>query len=494
MNRWVTALGLLLGLLVLPAGAGAQAPADGWVIFASTRANGRVEIFRSRADGSEVVRLTDAGGTFANWSPDGRWIGYRDEAGDAFVMRPDGSDKRKLSVPSPEGAPAFWRHDNSGLVVRAPNDDVYLFDPDTLEKSYLFKIGDFPNRGPLFHLYSMTHDNRFLFVASDLFIDGFTVANGTFKTGYSAILIDLQDAKKMYMVGSGCWPFTPPAGDLVYHINGDKETWPDVYRMNVDDRMTRSSYVAELAHPDADWGHEYHPHISNDNKWLVYMTSNGCHWDLNCNNEIFLHRLGDPPSERIRVTDDESFDGFPDIHIGPLWQKSTEPRLVAAPNRLTFFAHARAVPPSQTIKLKNDSGGPLGSARVAADPAAPWLEVTPGDGIVVVSMRGAALVRGRHEASVTLTVNGALGSPLTIPVALVADDSFPPAAAPEPDGGAPAPDAAVPSMAAKSSGCSLGGNAPGGVPFGLLALLGLWLALPLHGARAAGRASGKKSA
>jgi MYXO-CTERM domain-containing protein len=476
MNRRVLALGVLQLSLILPAGARAQtevkAPADGWIVFTSTRANGRAELFRCRADGSDVVQITDAGGTFPRWSPDGRWLSYHDEAGGVFLMRPDGSEKRQLPFPQPDGASAFWRHDNSGLVSREPSGNVYLYDPDTLEKTYLFKVTDFPNRGGLFHLYSMTHDNRFLFVASDIFTDGFTVANGTFKTGYSAILIDLLDHNRMYMVGSGCWPFTPPEGDLVYHIRGDNDTWPDVYRMNLADLNTRSSYAPELAHPDADWGHEYHPHISNDNKWLVYMTSNGCHWDLNCNNEIFLHRLGDPPSERTRVTNHEAFDAFPDIHIGPLWEKSSEPLLVAAPNRLTFFARDRAVPASQTIKLKRDGGGTLAVAQAVADPAARWLEVKTGDAGVTVSLRQAALLRGRHQATITLTVDGATGSPLTIPVTLDADDSFPAAAPQDPDGGAPA-DAAVVSKP-KSSGCSVGGGAsPAMLLLAALALLGL---------------------
>ena len=122
------------------------------------------------------------------------------------------------------------------------------------------------------------------------------------------------------MVGVGCWPFTPPEGDLVYHIRGDRRdaAWPDVYRMNLADLDSRSSYEPELAHPDADWGHEYHPRISNDNKWLIYMTSNGCHWDYSCNNEIFLHRAGQRAHAiGIRVTNHASFDGFPDMYVGP---------------------------------------------------------------------------------------------------------------------------------------------------------------------------------
>lgn len=451
----------------------AEAPADGWVVWASNRTGGRTEIYRARADGSEVVKLTDTGGTFPSWSPDGRWIEYHDETGDVFLMHPDGSGRKKLPVSNPGGVSAFWLHDGSGLAFTEPSSSVYLYDPDTLGKKLLFKLTDFPNRGPLFHFYAMTHDNRYLFVASDLFMEGFAVANGTFKAGYSAILVDLLDKKKMYMVGAGCWPFTPPDGDIVYHISGANPTWPDIYRMNLADLDTRSSYEPEVAHPDADWGHEYHPRISNDNKWLVYMTSNGCHWDYSCNNEIFLHRLGTKPTDRVRVTRDESFDGFPAMYVGPLWTKSSEPRLLAAPNRVTFFAREQVVPGPQTVTLKNAAGGTFDTARTTVDPAATWLDVkAQGAANVTVSLRKDGVWRGRHKATVTLSVDGA-GAPVIVPVTLDADESFP--ATPP---ATPAPGAPLRPGAVGSNGCSVtqargaGAGVAWAAPFLLLAALG----------------------
>jgi hypothetical protein len=471
-------------VLSIPRPARADVPENGWVIWMSNRADGRGEIYRSRADGSEIKRLTDQGGIYPNWSPDGRWISYQTEAGEVFFMRPDGSEKRKLSAPAPEGAPPFWLHDNSGLVHREPDGNVFVVDPDTMEKTLLFKISEFPNRGGLFHLYSMTHDNRYLFVASDIFLNGLTVSNGTYKLGYSAVLIDLLDHKKYYLVGPGCWPFTPPEGNLVYHINGDRPTWPDIYRMNLADLQTRSSYEAEVAHPDADWGHEYHPRISNDNKWVIYMTSNGCHWDPYCNNEIFIHRLGTPPSERTQVTHDESFDAFPGLYVGPLWAPSAAPRPLVTPNRLMFYARGGVAPAAQALKVKNGGGGALGAAKAVVDPPVGWLDVQPAKGGFAVSMRGAGLVRGIHRTTITVTIDGADG-PLVIPVSLDADESFraevpdaaaPPVVAGDADGGATDGSASADAgaTAPKSSGCALAGRGaagPGAALAGAAALL-----------------------
>ena len=415
----------------------AQPPSDALVIFASNRQDGRMEVYRSLADGTDVKRLSFTGGTFSTISPDGRWVQYKNDADEVFFVRPDGSDVTKL----PSTWALFWLHDNSGFVL-AQGDQVHVYDPDTKEKTPLFKLSDFPEfKGTLFHPYAMTHDNRYLFVGSDVYNNGFTGANGTYQQGYSAILIDLVDKRKIYMVGFGCWPFTPPEGDLIYHIRGDLKgespTWPDVYRMNLADLGTLKSYEPELAHPDADWGHEYHPHISNDNKWLIYMTSNGCHWDYSCNNEIFLHRLGAGPTDRIRVTNDPSFDGFPDIHIGQKWDPSGAPRVVLAPNRLNWFARAGQMPGPRTIKLKNGGGGELGAATATVNPPAAWLEVESSQGALTVKPRQGMVTRGRHTATISVTVEGAGAGPTLIPVTLDADDSFPAGVA------VPAPDAGV---------------------------------------------------
>jgi hypothetical protein len=456
------ACALLTTLLAMPVQA-QQPPADALVIFSSNRADGRMETYRSRVDGSEVKRLSFTGGTFSTVSPDGRWVQYRNDSNEVFFTRPDGSETQKL----PETWALFWLKDNSGFVL-AQGDQVYLYDPDAKQKTPLFKLSDFSEfNGTLFHPYAMTHDNRYLFVGSDMYQNGFTGANGTFQQNYSAILIDLLDKRKIYMVGFGCWPFTPPEGDIIYHIRGDMKgetpTWPDVYRMNLADLDSHKSYEPELTYPDADWGHEYHPHISNDNKWLIYMTSNGCHWDYSCNNEIFLHALGSGPKERIRVTNDPSFDGFPDIYIGPQWDPAGPPRVIAAPDRVTFFAREARLPEARTIKIKNGGAGSiaaLGAATVAVDPPAAWLDAQISGGTLVVKPRDGLVIRGKHRATVRLTVEGAAG-PTLIPIALDADDSFPQAMAPADagaDAGVDAASGGASPAPAKSSGggCSYG--------------------------------------
>jgi MYXO-CTERM domain-containing protein len=95
------------------------------------------------------------------------------------------------------------------------------------------------------------------------------------------------------------------------------------------------------------------------------------------------------------------------------------------------------------------------------------------------------ITRGTQQATVTVTVDGAIGSPVSVPVTLYGDDTFPypdggasdddevEAGTPEPAaGGPPAADNLICSNAS-GCGCALGG-APPAAPW--LSLLGLALA------------------
>jgi hypothetical protein len=400
-------------------GAAGDVPADGWIVWTSVRDGGHAESFRCRADGTEVTQLTKTGGTYPIWSPDGRWIAYRDNGDMTHLMRPDGSGNRLIG-----GWHLFWMHDNAGLAM-LDGDDGYVLDPDTGDKTPLFKRSEFVEfQNTLTHFYAMTHDRRYMFVGTGVYDYGFTGANGTFQQGYSAVLVDMLDKRKIYMVGLGCWPFTPPAGDRVYHIRGDGPTWPDIYRMNLADLLTRSSYEAEVSYPDPDWGHEYHPQVSNDNQWLVYMASQGCHWDWSCNNEIFIHKLGTDSKSRIQVTYDDSFDAFPSIYVGTPWTPTDPARLVLSPNKITFFARNASVPATRTVLAKSSAPDGAGVTSVTVATSASWLDASVDGNKITVGVRAGQVFRGRCQATLSVTVPGLEGSPGLIPIVLDADDSF----------------------------------------------------------------------
>jgi MYXO-CTERM domain-containing protein len=114
------------------------------------------------------------------------------------------------------------------------------------------------------------------------------------------------------------------------------------------------------------------------------------------------------------------------MYVGPFWQKTNQPRLLVTPNRLTFFVSADATPIARTIKLKNSGGGTLSPASLAVAADTPWLKASLGTNSVSVGPGSVSgLTRGTHQGTVTISIDGALNAPVTVPVTLVADDTFP---------------------------------------------------------------------
>jgi hypothetical protein len=482
IRRWSAEL-FLFALLLLPRSAAAVPPADGWLVWQSNRLDARQEIYRAHADGTEVVRLTTIGGQFPHWAPDGRWIAFHDESNTGYLMRPDGSGLQPLTA----GPPWFWLHDNSGVAI-LQGSNLYLLDPETQETTLLIDASDFPQfAGASFAPNSISQDNRYLLLGSSLYMNGYTGTNGSFTSDFSAVILDLLHKDRTYYFGSGCWPVSAPAGDMVYHVCGDCPTHPDLYHMHTADLDTRSSYAPEVANIDTDWGHEYNPRVSNDNRWLAYMASSGCHDGDNCNYDIWVHEIGAGTTERTHVIQDPANDAYPELFVGSLWQPASQPRLLLTPWKMTFFAGAGIPQAAKTVKIKNSGSGTLGVAVVTTDPEASWLDVqTDGTGTITFALRQDFITQGAYQTTVTVTVDGALGSPASVPVTLFADETFPipdggiPVLG-EPDGGATALDAPLALStdadlaAAKGGGgcgCALGGAAE---MRGLLPLLGLAL-------------------
>jgi hypothetical protein len=337
--RTLASLCVLHFVVLLPCSLRAEVPADGWVVWHSNRADAQHDIYLMRADGSEVRRLTQEGGTYPMWSPDGHWIAYRHTADNTVrVIRWDLSESKQVC----DGFPVFWLQDGSGVVCGEPNDgfedgkslaNTYtLVNPDTGESRVLFHRDDFAQvQGGHFIPGGMTRDGRWITAwAFGLFGEGYQADNGFFQSEHASVVLDMNDKSKLYFLGPGCLTATSPFGTKVYHVSRQGPTAPDIFSLDLNDLATRQSYAIELGNPDDDWGHEYFPNISNDNRWLVYGGSNNCHPWFDCDYEIFIHKLGAPPTERTRLTEDPANDGFPTIFVGELWKPGTPISVVDA--------------------------------------------------------------------------------------------------------------------------------------------------------------------
>lgn len=99
-------------------------------------------IYRVNPDGSGLRDLTgEISSRIPRWSPDGEWISFSQKTGsgdedyDLFLMRPDGSDKRRLTYGPPKSHAASWSPDGKYLTFqRGANqqDQLYIMELSTL--------------------------------------------------------------------------------------------------------------------------------------------------------------------------------------------------------------------------------------------------------------------------------------------------------------------------------------------------------------------------
>ena len=489
---------LLAALLALTSSGVARAetalPASGMLAWASNREQGRHEIYVMKLAGGTPTRVSRLGGQQPSWSPDGGWIAYF-HGGDSttHVVRWDGSGDRQVCP----GYPMFWMHDGSGVVCAvlktdwagweymSRSDEYLLAHPELGTVVPLFKRSDFtqladgPGPMDMKHLVpgGITQDGRWLVGwVFGMFERGYTADNGRFVTEQASVILDLLDPKKLYYLGPGCTTTTPPDGNLVYQVSREGLSPPDIFSLDLADVTTRQSYKQVVGRPDAEWGHDYFPRISNDGRYLVYAASQGCHPWYECDYEVFLHELGKPLTESARLTTHPGNDNYPALYVGQPWQ--AEPavaRIGLTPERLNLFGSTARAPAAQKVVVWSAAGMPLGpiTARVPEAADARWLQVTvmpvkEGQAELALTMDAASLPSGNHTARVEVSVPGAVNSPRMLEVRLSFTSSNTP---PVSDGGvdgAAGPDgatihdgASVDATVAANDGPAPSADAPG---------------------------------
>jgi Tol biopolymer transport system component len=125
---------------------GAFSPDEKRVVFVSTRAGGRANLWILNIATSKVTRLTTGnGGDFRpSWSPDGKWIAFssdrdsnfppakgrweRLQLADIYVVRPDGSGLRRISEHGGFcGSPKWTRKSKDVVTYCMSAEDTFAF-------------------------------------------------------------------------------------------------------------------------------------------------------------------------------------------------------------------------------------------------------------------------------------------------------------------------------------------------------------------------------
>lgn len=479
---WIPLILVLdLQLLPMPLARAGDVPQEGWVVWASTREDGRHEIYRARADGNELLRLTKNGGQLPTWSPDGSWVSYiKEEEEEVWLVRPDGSEDHKIA----DGLARFWVYNGGALMVQH-GEQLYKVDPATGQQTPFVAKADFAriksSSVEKFTASGLTADERFLVVSTDFYESGAEGDNGTFKHGWGPQVLDLQNKDKLYFIGEGCEGTLTPSSNTIFHVNAGN--YPDTrfYRMDLKDLESRSSYKLEFDTANEDWGHEYFPRVSTDGQWMVYGATDWdaagdekCHDHDTCDYEIFIRRVG--AQGRQRLTESPSNDQWPHLYVGPLWDPQGPPRISLSHSSIDFSADdPDATPGERTVTISNPGGGTLALVETAIQytgARSGWLTVeVKGEENALTLVNRVALAglpSGSHGATVTVTSPEAPDGAQNYQVTLSLEGSGVPV---DPARGDPT-DPASPPLGLEArlvGGCAVTAEGPGGQ--GLLPLL-----------------------
>ncbi len=284
-------------------------PHQGTLVYQSD-APGRPKIFTIDVASRQVRQVTtgdDWRDESPRWSPDGQWIaftsnrahyGSQPEAGtpdlDVYVMRPDGTEVRRITTDPGNDHDPSWMPDGQSLVFssdRASRGDLYrvrLADghTDRLTTNFVGRA-IMPAVSP--------DGTRVAFAAQTLRVGAFW--------NFQVHMLDLASGTTEPVPASGgaCWPSWSPDGRILYNVQLERE--PSAIQ-----RRDMTAGTVATAHADPSlWS--YYPRVSPDGQWLALSVSPEHHegedWDL------ALVSTTDP-TERVVLTSGPGNDRLPD--------------------------------------------------------------------------------------------------------------------------------------------------------------------------------------
>lgn len=246
----------------------------GELVFNSNRADGNQEIYRLRADGTGLQRLTfhHARDRDARWSPDGSQIAFRSNragAGTAddelWLMNADGSGQRQLTFNDVNDGFPSWTEDGRIVFSRGfaahccDQSDLWLLDPATGAETQL-------TSGP----------------ASDHLPDaaprGTKVAFGSDRAGDTDLwILNREDGSLKRITSGPGFDFTPvwsPQGNELFFLR-------DVTGLDNDIYAVRASGGGLRRITDTPLRVESYPTVSPDGERIAFAASDGHIWVAN---------------------------------------------------------------------------------------------------------------------------------------------------------------------------------------------------------------------
>lgn len=308
----------------------------GWITFAAG-SEFDFEIFTMRADGSEVIQLTDTqaweGG--ALWSPDGQSIAFvanRDGDIDLYTIRPDGSEETLLTHDNQpvngrrsygEDSDPVWSSDGQWLAFhsnRYGRYDIYVARPDGSEEIRLT-------------------DNKWNNYQPSWSPDAQWIVYSSSKRGprVDLFLVRADGSKRIRLTNNPVWERAPswsPDGQwIVFTTAGAPET--DLFVIRPDGSEERQLIRVPGTLCCISW--------SPDSQWIAYVS------DRDGDYEIYIIRPD--ASEELQLTNNMLSD------LGPAW--SPDGQWIAFVSELVEnnCLVPRCTVPSEIFVIRPDGSG-----------------------------------------------------------------------------------------------------------------------------------------
>ena len=277
--------------------------AELWVVWSSSR-SGNHEIYLRKLPSMETYRLTDDPHVdyYPRFSPDGRrvlfarsrrkWVSQRDELPwDCYIVELDSGRERLVA----EWANfPMWVDEGRVSFVRR-RQEIVLKEIDTGTEHVLLKGGDWP--GSAIATFEILRTRPWMVAING---DGAFAGVNT---------LNLRTRRRMHF-GSGCQIFWFPDGKKVYWVEARGRGGTRVMCSPAEKIAPRV-----LLDMPGEFSHEYFPRVSADGKWMVLGASTGGHEHDIADYEIFLWRVGSPPSSALRITFSPANDRWPDLYL-----------------------------------------------------------------------------------------------------------------------------------------------------------------------------------
>jgi Tol biopolymer transport system component len=319
-----------LGSVVKPSGDeqkaldGLKGRINGKIVWSTSRANSKHDIWIMNADGSEQKPLTKDPNTvdwFPRFSPSGSTVLFcRSKSGwvseteaevntkwDLWTIKADGADEKKVADDAVWGT---WRPSGDEIVF-ARESKVFTkilstgVEKEIFDAAVKFKKSTFAQQPEL------SPNGKFL---------AMTLRGTTRQTG----IFNLE-TQVWTTTGAGCEISWFPDNKAVIRMNeGQGNGGTEILKFDIDETGKPVSLPAGLS-IDKKFrfmdlpgrrSHEYFPQISPDGQWMVWgVTQYGQEHDI-YDYEIYVWKIGADQKNAVRLTFQSGNDRWPDIFIG----------------------------------------------------------------------------------------------------------------------------------------------------------------------------------